>query len=64
MHCTYFYGRIYVEYIFEQYFLGDHNSEKAKKEVWWDKYSSDGLDDEQVWGKDSSMGLYNGKYLP
>ena len=48
MHCTYFYGRIYVEYIFEQYFLGDHNSEKAKKEVWWDKYSSDGLDDEQV----------------
>ena len=50
MHCTCFYGRIYVEYTSEQCFLGDHNSEKAKEEVWWDKYSSgsDGLDDEQV----------------
>ena len=48
MHCTYFYGYIYVEWTSKQCFLGDHNSEKAEEEVWWDKYSSDGLDDEQV----------------
>ena len=64
MHCTYFYGRIYVELTSEQYFLGDHNSEKAEEKFWWDKYSNDGLDDEQVYGEDNSRGLYNGKYLP
>ena len=34
MHYTYFYGRIYVEYTSEQYFVGDHNSGKAEEEVW------------------------------
>ena len=48
MHYIYFYGRIYVEYTSEQCFLRDHNSEKVKEEIWWDKYSIDGLDDEQV----------------
>ena len=48
MYCTYFYDRIYVEQTFEQCFLGDHNSEKAEEEVWWDKYLSDGLNDEQM----------------
>ena len=49
MHCTCFYGRIYVEWTSEQRFLGEHNLEKTEEEeVWWDKYSSDSLDDEQV----------------
>ena len=46
MHCIYFFGRIYVEKTFEQCYLRYHNSEKVKEEVWWDKYSSNSLDDQ------------------
>ena len=53
MHCSYFSGRIYVEKTFEQYYLGYHNSQKTREGVWWDRYSSKDLDDQQVYGKDS-----------
>ena len=33
MHCTYHYGRIYVEWIFEQCFQRDYHSEKPKKKA-------------------------------
>ena len=46
MHYSYFSGRIYVEKTFEQYCLGYHNLQKAKEGVWWDMYSSKGLDDQ------------------
>ena len=48
MHCSYFYGRIYVEKTSEQYYPGYHNSQEARKGVWWDGYSSEGLDDQQI----------------
>ena len=34
----------------ERYYLGYHNSQETKEGVWWDKYSSKGLDDQQVEG--------------
>ena len=52
MHYNYFSGRIYVEKTFEQYYLGYHNSQKTRESVWLDKYSSKGLDDQQVKGED------------
>ena len=33
MHCTYHYGRIYVEQTSEQCFQGDYHSEKLKKKA-------------------------------
>ena len=35
----------------ERYYLGYHNSQETKEGVWWDKYSSKGLDDQQVEGE-------------
>ena len=52
MQCSYFSGHIYVEKTSEQYYLGYHNSQKTRKGVWWDKYSSKGSDDQQVEGED------------
>ena len=48
MHYNYFAGRIYVEKTPEQYCLGNHNSQKVRGGVWWDKYSSNNLNDQQV----------------
>ena len=48
MHYSYFSGRIYVEETPEQCYLCYHNSQKAKKGVWWDRYSSKGSNDQQV----------------
>ena len=48
MHCSYFSGRIYVEKTHEQYCFDYHNSQKAREGVWWDGYSSEGTDDQQV----------------
>ena len=53
MHCSNFSGRIYVEKTSEQCSLNYHHSQKAKEDVWWDIYSSGGLDDEQVYDQDS-----------
>ena len=52
MHDNYFSGRIYVEKTSEQCYLGYRNSQKAKKGVWWDKYSSNSSDDQQVKDQD------------
>ena len=48
MHCSYFSGHIYVEKILEYYYLDYHNLQKTREGVWWDKYSSEGTDDQQV----------------
>ena len=48
MHYNCFFGHIYVEKTFEQYYLGYHNSQKAKKYILWDKYLSNSSDDQQV----------------
>ena len=53
MHCNYFSSRIYVEKIFEQCYIGYHNSQIVREDV-WDKYSSRGSDDQQVEGEDDS----------
>ena len=36
----------------EQYCLGCRNSQKTWEGVWWDKYSSNGLHDQQMEGQD------------
>ena len=48
MNYIYFSGRIYVEKTFEQCYLGERNSQKAKEDVWWDRYSSKGSGKRQV----------------
>ena len=54
MHCSYFSSRIYVEKTSEQYCLGYHNLQGTREGVWWDRYSSEGSDDQQVEGEDDS----------
>ena len=53
MHCNYFSDRIYVEKTSEQCYLSYRNSE-SREGGWWDKYSSKGLDNQQVEGEDDS----------
>ena len=48
MHCNYFFSCIYVEKTPEQYCLDYNNSQKAREGVWWDRYLSEGTDDQQV----------------
>ena len=52
MHCSYFSGHIYVDKTSEQYYLDYRNSQEIREDVWWDRYSSKGSDDQQVEGKD------------
>ena len=56
MHYNYFSGRIYVENTSEQCYLGYHNSQEAREDVWWDEYSSEGLNDQQVYDGDDLEG--------
>ena len=56
MYYNYFSSRIYVEKTPEQCCLSYHNSKKAKEGVWWDRYSSKGLNDQQVEDQDSPKG--------
>ena len=48
MHYSCFSGCIYVEKTSEQYYFGYRNSQKAKEGIWWDKYSSNNSDNQQV----------------
>ena len=48
MHYSYFSSHIYVEKTFKQCYLGEHNSQKAKEGVWWNRYLSKNSDDQQV----------------
>ena len=62
MHCTNFSGRIYVEKTPEQCSLNHYSSQRAKEDVWWDMYSSKGLNDWQVCDQDGEkMILYKEK---
>ena len=54
MYNSYFTGRIYVEKTSEQCYLGYRNLQSAREGGWWDKYSSRGLDNQQVEGEDDS----------
>ena len=48
MYYNCFSGHIYVEKTFEQYYLGYHNSQEVREGVWWERYLSEGLDDQQI----------------
>ena len=54
MYNSYFTGRIYMEKMSEQWYLGYCNSQRAREIDWWDKYLSKGSDDQQVEGEDDS----------
>ena len=45
MHCSNFSNRIYVKKTPEQCILNHHHSQRAREDAWWDKYSSENLDD-------------------
>ena len=64
MHCSNFSGRIYVEKTPEQCSLNHYSSQRAKEDVWWDMYSSEGLNDWQVCDQDGKKGDYIGKKSP
>ena len=51
-----YYHCIYVEKTPEQCYLGNRNSQKAKVGVRWDRYSSKGSDNQQVWDQDGPKG--------
>ena len=53
MHYSNFSGGIYVEKTPEQCILNYHRSQRVREDAWWDIHSSEGLDDEQVYGQDS-----------
>ena len=53
MHCNNFSDRIYVEKTPEQCSLNHYRLKKVREDVWWDMYSSEGLDDWQVYDRDS-----------
>ena len=52
MHCSNFSDRIYVENTPEQYSLNHYRSQRIKEDTWWDMYSSEGLNDWQVYDRD------------
>ena len=64
MHCSNFSGRIYVEKTPEQCSLNHYSSQRAKKDVWWDMYSSEGLNDWQVCDQDGKKSDYIRKKSP
>ena len=64
MHCSNFFGHIYVEKTSKQCSFNHHYSQRAKEDTWWDIYLSGGLDDEQVYDQNSlKKKLYNVKDL-
>ena len=64
MHCSNFFGRIYVEKTPEQCSLNHYISQRAKEVIWWDKYSSEGLNGWQVCDQDGLKGDYIMKKNP
>ena len=52
MHYSNFFGRIYVEKTPEQCSLNHYRLQRASEDAWWDMYSSEGLDDWQVYDRD------------
>ena len=58
MQCINFSGRIYVEKTPEQCSLNHHRSQKVREDAWWDMYSSENLDDQQVYDPDGLKGNY------
>ena len=64
MHCSNFSGRIYVEKTPEQCSFNHYNSQKAKEDTWWDRYSSKGWNGWQVCDQDGLKGDYIRKKSP
>ena len=58
MYYNNFSSRIYVEKTPEQYNLNYHHSQRAREDAWWDIYSGEGLDDQQVYDRDGLKGNY------
>ena len=52
MHCSNFPVRIYMEKTPEQCNFSYHHSRQTKADIWCDMYSSECLDEEQVYGED------------
>ena len=62
MHCSNFFGRIYVKKTPEQCSLNHYSSQRTKEDVWWDMYLSEGLNGWQVCDQDGQkMRLYKKK---
>ena len=64
MHCSNFFGRIYVKKIPEQCSLNHYSSQRAKEDVWWGMYSSEGLNDLEVCDQDGKKWDYIRKNSP
>ena len=64
MHYNNFSDRIYVEKTPEQCNLNHYSSQRAKKDVWWDMYSSKGLNGWQVCYQDGLKGDFIRKKTP
>ena len=64
MHCSNFSSRIYVEKTPEQCSLNYYSSQRAKEDVWWDMYLSEGLNGWQVCDQDGLKGDYIRKKTP
>ena len=64
MHCSNFLGRIYVEKTPEQYSFNHYNSQRAKEDIGWDKYSGKGWNGWQVCDQDGLKGDYIRKKSP
>ena len=58
MHYSNLFGRIYVEKTPEQCILNHHRSQRAREDAWWDIYSSENLNDYQVYNRDGLKGNY------
>ena len=56
MHPTKPPGCIYVEKILKQYCLGCPDLQRADEGVWWDKYLSSGMNDQQMEDQDYLKG--------
>ena len=59
-----FSGRIYVEKTPEQCNLNHYSSQRAWEDVWWDMYSSEGLNGWQVCDQDGEKRDYIRKKSP
>ena len=64
MHCSNFSDRIDVKKTPEQCSLNHYSSQRARKDVWWDMYSSEGLNDWQVCDQDGLKENYIMKKTP
>ena len=52
MHCNNFSNHIYMEKTPEQCSLNHYSSQRTREDAWWDMYSSESLNDWQMYDQD------------